>query len=77
LSVGGWLADGLFRYSVESRSLLKPHTSPQFKMFNNTYTLKNALLQFSQGGVYKDQGWHRPITQWVSKFTADVSDQKK
>ena len=39
-------------------------------MFNNTYTLKNALLQFSQGGVYKDQGWHRPITQWVSKFTA-------
>jgi hypothetical protein len=46
-------------------------------MFNNTYTLKDALLQFSQGGVYKDQGWHRQITQWVSKFTADVSDQKK
>ena len=57
--------------------MLKPHTFPQFKMFNNTYSLKNALLQFSQGGVYKDQGWHRPITQWVSKFTADVSDQKK
>ena len=33
-------------------TMLKPHTCPTITIFSHTRT----LLQFSQGGVYKDQG---------------------